>query len=124
MMCRQPLSDTGIAHRRAERKRDMATKKTPAQQEEEIIEETAEVKPVDPWKDMVEVFVPRFRKGEDQTLYVNVNGHERYVPLNGKNQLWPRPFAEVIQAHFEQEEKTEDFIDAEMSEKEKRIAEM
>ena len=93
-------------------------------QEEEIIEEAAEAMPVDPWQDMMEVFVPRFRKGEDQTLYVNVNGHERYVPLNGKIQKWPRPFAEVIQAHFEQEEKTEDFIDSEMSEKEKRIAEM
>ena len=99
----------------------MATKKTqPAAEEvkEEEVKEEVKEEPVaevpaekDPWQEMVSVFVPRARKGEDQNAYVCVNDRRYSIPRNGKNQEMPRPIAEVLQmsmtAQYEADEYAE-----------------
>ena len=76
---------------------------------EETVEEvkTAETE-TDPWAEEIDVFVPRFRKGEDEFYYVCVNDRRFSVPRNGKTQKLPRPIGEVLIMGMEAENKAQD----------------
>lgn len=53
----------------------------------------------DPWKDMVEVFMPRQQAGDEPTMFVGVNGHFFLLPM-GKRSVVPMPIYKEIEAHF------------------------
>ena len=48
---------------------------------------------------------------QDQQFYVCVNDRRFTVPANGKQQMLPKPVAEILQAAIEAEYKAEDFAD-------------
>lgn len=95
----------------------MATKKTPQAETEEIkAPETEEAvapatEETDPWKEMVSIFVPRARKGEEETAYVCVNDRRFSIPKNGKTQEMPRPIAEILQESFNAQAIAEEYAD-------------
>ena len=94
----------------------MATKKTEVKSEaaEQLLEqpeEKQEKKTVDPWDEQVSVIVPRKPKGEDQQYYVCVNDRRFMVPANGKEQMLPRPIAEILLDAIEAEYEAQDFAD-------------
>jgi hypothetical protein len=64
----------------------MATKK----------EEVTTVIEYDPWKDMVDIVLPRSPKGEQNFQFVAVNDRRFQVPRNGKPVSVPRPVYEVL----------------------------
>lgn len=66
----------------------MATKKT------DEIKET--VQECDPWKDMVEITLPRKPKSEQNFEFVAVNDRRFQVPCTGKPVEVPRPVYEVL----------------------------
>ena len=94
----------------------MATKKvtkTEEEVQEQLLEQQAEeaeaVKSA--WDEEVPVVVPRKPKGQDQQFYVCVNDRRFTVPANGKQQMLPRPVAEILQAAIEAEYAAEEFAD-------------
>ena len=97
----------------------MATKKTvtkvEAEEQEQLLEQPAEEPAAetiqDPWEDQVPVIVPRKPKGQDQQFYVCVNDRRFSIPANGKQQMMPRPVAEILQAAIEAEYAAEEFAD-------------
>ncbi|MBP5728802.1 MAG: hypothetical protein J6Y48_17160 [Clostridia bacterium] len=96
----------------------MATKKTvtkvESEEQEQLLEQQAEeAEPVkgSAWDEEVPVVVPRKPKGQDQQFYVCVNDRRFTVPANGKQQMLPKPVAEILQAAIEAEYKAEDFAD-------------
>jgi len=70
----------------------MATKKT---EEIKEIEKTEEIE-CDPWKDMVEITLPRKPKNEQNFQFVAVNDRRFQVPCTGKPVSVPRPVYEVL----------------------------
>lgn len=68
----------------------MATKKT-----EEVMVEETNVE-YDPWKDMVEITLPRHPKNEQNFQFVAVNDRRFQVPRSGKPVSVPRPVYEVL----------------------------
>jgi len=50
----------------------------------------------DPWKDMVDVVLPRAPKSEQNFQFVSVNGRRFQVPRSGKPVSVPRPVYEVL----------------------------
>lgn len=54
----------------------------------------------------VTVYVPRAQAGEEQQLYLSVNGNSMYVP-RGRNVQLPRYAAEVLMQTLRLEEKYE-----------------
>ncbi len=50
----------------------------------------------DPWKDMVDIVLPRSPKGEQNFQFVAVNDRRFQVPRNGKPVSVPRPVYEVL----------------------------
>ena len=96
----------------------MATKKvtkTEDEVQEQLLEQQAEeAEPVEgsAWDEEVPVVVPRKPKGQDQQFYVCVNDRRFTVPANGKQQMLPRPVAEILQAAIEAEYKAEEFADS------------
>ena len=96
----------------------MATKKvtkTEDEVQEQLLEQQAEeAEPVkgSAWDEEVPVVVPRKPKGQDQQFYVCVNDRRFTVPANGKQQMLPRPVAEILQAAIEAEYKAEEFADS------------
>lgn len=115
----------------------MATKKTKDEAPEELkTEQEAEQEqeapaeepvkqeaPYDPWTDMVDVLMPRFRAGEDQTIRVKVNDREVILPKDGRTHKVARPWAEILLANIEQELKADAFMDENMT-GEREIARM
>ena len=97
----------------------MATKKTvtkvESEEQEQLLEqqaeETKEENAGSAWDEEVPVVVPRKPKGQDQQFYVCVNDRRFTVPANGKQQMLPKPVAEILQAAIEAEYKAEDFAD-------------
>ena len=69
-------------------------------------------KETDPWKETVNVVVPRKPKGEEQQYYICINDRRYAVPANGKNQDLPRPVAEVLLAAIEADYKADEFADS------------
>lgn len=88
----------------------MATKKTEQPIEQEIMEqETPEQEPAgqitqqppvmpeyDPWKDMRQVYVPKFSRTEQDTLEVGVNDRTYFIPKEQTISV-PEPVWEVIE---------------------------
>lgn len=66
----------------------MATKKI-----EEIEVETT---PYDPWKDMVDITLPRAPQNEQNFQFVSVNDRRFQVPRTGRPVSVPRPVYEVL----------------------------
>ena len=94
----------------------MATKKTVTETAEQLpelqaAEEQAQVQPVDPWSETVDMVVPRKPKGEEQQYYVCVNDRRYMVPANGKMQTLPKPIANILQDAIAAEYNAEDFAD-------------
>lgn len=94
----------------------MATKKTEVKSEtaEQLLEqpeEKQEEKTVNPWDEQVAVIVPRKPKGEDQQFYVCVNDRRFMIPANGKEQLLPKPIAEVLLEAIEADYEAQDFAE-------------
>ena len=54
----------------------------------------------DPWKDMVEVFIPKKSRGEQDTTYIRLNRRAYLVP-KGKRTMVPRPVAKIIDRSLE-----------------------
>lgn len=98
----------------------MATKKTvtkvEGEEQEQLLEqqaeETKEETAGSAWDEKVPVFVPKKPKGQDKQFYVCVNDRRFTVPANGKQQMLPKPVAEILQAAIEAEYKAEDFADS------------
>lgn len=84
-----------------------------AQRPKKIVEKPMEGMP-DPWTEMVTINIPRYRKGEDQTVRVKVNDREVILPRDGRMHEVARPFAEVLLASVEQEANADDFMDEQM----------
>ena len=77
-------------------------------------EEGMEAAPVvekDPWDEMVEMFVPRKRAGDEQQYYVCVNDRRYTIPANNKVQTLPRPVAEVLQQGLDADREAEEFAE-------------
>lgn len=53
------------------------------------------------WDEMVEIYVPRKPRGEDQEYWIAINGRSVYIPANGTVQKIRRPFAEALQNKLE-----------------------
>ena len=99
----------------------MATKKTTkpveTETEEQLLEQPAEEEKAETtvksaWDEEVPVVVPRKPTGQDQQFYVCVNDRRFTVPANGKQQMLPRPVAEILQAAIEAEYAAEEFADS------------
>lgn len=95
----------------------MATKKvtkTEDEMQEQLLEQQAEeAEPVkNAWDEEVAVVVPRKPKGQDQQFYVCVNDRRFTVPANGKQQMLPKPVAEILQAAIDAEYAAEEFADS------------
>ena len=95
----------------------MATKKvtkTEDEVQEQLLEQQAEeAEPVkSAWDEEVAVVVPRKPKGQDQQFYVCVNDRRFTVPANGKQQMLPKPVAEILQAAIDAEYAAEEFADS------------
>ena len=97
----------------------MATKKSvtkvETEEQEQLLEQPAEEQAEetvkDAWAEQVPVVVPRKPKGQDQQFYVCVNDRRFSIPANGKQQMMPRPVAEILQAAIEAEYAAEEFAD-------------
>lgn len=50
----------------------------------------------DPWKDMVEVFIPMKNRNEQPTAYIRINRRSYLVP-KGRRTMVPKPIAKVIE---------------------------
>ena len=85
--------------------------------------EAEEEKPYDAWSDMVDVLIPRYRPGEDQTVRVKVNDRETILPRDGKMHKVARPWAEILMASIAQEEEANEFMEGSMT-GEREIARM
>lgn len=81
----------------------------------EAMEETSapikKVAEVDPWKQMVEIRVPKTADGSGNYIIASVNG-KVFKVMKGVNVKVPAPIAEVIEHSFEAEEQAELFIAA------------
>ena len=62
------------------------------------------------WNEMVEVTLPRARKGEDKTEFVSVNGKAYWVP-RGKTVHVPVPIKAALDRTYRQREIMQDIID-------------
>ena len=84
-----------------------------SEEQEQLLEQQAEEKETvkDAWDEEVPVVVPRKPKGADQQFYVCVNDRRFTVPANGKQQMLPKPVAEILQAAIEAEYEAEEFAD-------------
>ena len=93
----------------------MATKKkaevTEEVLEEELEETVAEAEPAeeDPWKQKVQVRVPRKQKGD--YFYVCVNDRRFEIPADGMVHEMPQPIAEVLEATIDAENRALDFAE-------------
>lgn len=95
----------------------MATKKSIAELEAEIMEQTIEDKPakavkakeVNPWEQKVSIRLPKTADGSANYLIASVNG-KTYKVMKGVQVDVPAPIAEVIEHMFEAEEEAELFI--------------
>ena len=65
-------------------------------------------KAVNPYRDMVEITLPRAQKNEQNFEFVSVNGHTYQIPKTGRPVAVPRPVYEVLMNR----EKLRDFSDA------------
>lgn len=72
------------------------TKKKQIDEAAVIETEPAAPEHYDPWKDMQQVVVPKKNNGDQESIYVAVNGRPFLVPCTGKPQLVPAPVAEVL----------------------------
>lgn len=96
----------------------MATKKPVTKvendEQEQLLEQPAEEKETvqSAWDEKVPVVVPRKPKGQDQQFYVCVNDRRFTVPANGKQQMLPRPVAEILQTAIEAEYAADEFADS------------
>lgn len=90
----------------------MATKKQPAAAEVKMQPAVRVPKRIDPWDEMVSVYVPRGRKGEDQFMYVCVNDRRYSIPKNGKNQVMPRPIAEVLKMSLNAQDNADEYAES------------
>lgn len=54
------------------------------------------IKAVNPYRDMVEITLPRATAKEQNFEFVAVNGHTYQVPRNGRPVAVPRPVYEVL----------------------------
>ena len=102
----------------------MATKKTAAVNDEEVVtaeekilrsaqdDTGAEEPEVNEWDVEVEMLVPRKPKGDDAQYYVCVNDRRFYIPANGRMQKLPKPIAEVLQQSLEAEAEAEEYADS------------
>ena len=86
----------------------------------ETVEETFEqevkpikkaVKEVDPWKQMVEVKIPKTADGSANYIIASVNG-KVFKVMKGVNVKVPAPIAEVLEHSFEAQDEAELFIAA------------
>ena len=92
----------------------MATRKSVNAQIEESKEAPvlpAEEKPDDIWEEMVEIYVPRRPRGEEQRYWICVNGRSVLIPANGEKQLMRRPFAEVLENRLKAEAEADRVLD-------------
>ena len=89
----------------------MATKKTEAPETAEAQEMNEAAETQDPWKDEVEIVVPRKVKGDDPQYYVCVNDRRFAFPANGKRQKMPRPVAEILQSSLDAEYEAEEYAE-------------
>lgn len=85
----------------------MATKKDVEVKETAVMED---VKAVDPWKDMKEIFIPKAPKGEDNFIIASVNGRIFKVMRGVKVEV-PAPIAEVIEHSMEASAAADEFIE-------------
>ena len=67
-----------------------------------------ETKPAyDPWKDMVEVFIPMKNRNEQPTALIRINRKMYFVP-KGKRTMVPKPVAKVIMRSMEMQQELEE----------------
>jgi hypothetical protein len=52
--------------------------------------------PEDPWTRMREIIVPKKRNGDQESIYVAVNGRSFSVPCTGRPQMVPEPIYEAL----------------------------
>ena len=98
----------------------MATKKAVTkvenEEQEQLLEQPAEEAKEESaksaWDEEVPVVVPRKPKGQDQQFYVCVNDRRFTIPANGKQQMIPRPVAEILQEAIAAEYAAEEFADS------------
>lgn len=81
------------------------------QETTETAQATAEEQPKDPWQEMVQIYVPRKAKGDDQTWLVIVNDRYHGVPANGRMQTLPKPVAMILQDAIDAETAAADYMD-------------
>lgn len=65
----------------------------------------------DPWQEKREVFLPYAPKGDEQFVFVSVNGRKYQVP-RGRSVTLPLPLYERIQIMQEAEIKTMDYVNS------------
>ena len=63
------------------------------------------------FKEMVEIYVPRRPRGEEQRYWICVNGRSVLIPANGEKQLMRRPFAEVLENRLKAEAEADRVLD-------------
>ena len=66
----------------------------------------------DPWSEEVEMYVPRRRKGEEQSYYICINDRRFSLPANGKMQKMPLPVAEVLKMCIQAEAEADEYADS------------
>lgn len=66
---------------------------------------------VSAWDEMVEIKLPRANKGEEQNVYVSVNGRN-YLINKGVKVSVPKPVAEVLKNAEEAREAAADYSEA------------
>lgn len=54
------------------------------------------IEPADPWQEMREIYVPPKGDGDQEFLFVGVNGRVFQVPCSGEVQRVPLPIYEVL----------------------------
>ena len=113
---RPAVTGERIAHARAERKRNMATKKTVTEPVEEVLaeepEKNEEEAPKSAWDEEIEMLIPRKPRGEEPFYYVCVNDRRFEIPANGTMQKLKKPIALVLQDSLAAEVRAEEFADS------------
>ena len=66
-------------------------------------------KPVDPMQERETMYVPRLPVGEQQNIYVNINGKGFNIP-RGKNVDMPRPVADIIKRALKAEQRYDEGV--------------
>lgn len=75
-----------------------------------MAESKTTTKTVDPWKNMVEIRLPKATDGSPNYLIASVNGRAFKVKRGVKVKV-PAPIAEVIEHSFEAQDEADSFIE-------------